>query len=641
VSFLIFFLTSFFAAQAWSFQDISTQDLSWTQEKPWKSLLHYRPRAFLPGEASTVDGGDFFFAENGNVDPKAEAIAFSKALQENKIVGKLKQPVYCGFPERTRFLVEKTKIQLPEDIRKQECKYYKTYINQFSDPQKISLVFSSAYPNNPASMFGHTLLKVHSKRQSDLLDVGLNYAAVVSDDENPFAFFWFGVSGGYEGRWSIEPYYVKVQDYINFESRDLWEYEINLTLDEVRRLIDHVWEIEANSFSGYYFFDENCSYQILSTIEAVKPNWNLLDDYNIYVIPGESVKFLANEPGSIRAVNYRPSLFRKAMAHYELIPVSERPLYNEVLKQKSETDLSKLSVPALDTLLIEMDFKRNQDKKFANQWLDFEKAVRIERASRGVVKSPIDLSEKATPSHRLTRPDIGNDSYSVQPALGYKKAKIANTDLDQEKSYLSFKIKSAYHDLLNSDSGYSQFSEIDFPWVQFSVDNKNKARLDELGGLQTISLSPVSHFKTPISFKAKIAVENFDYFGRQFYYVHGGVGFGLTTNLRDDDQRLYGLVTLDSELAPEYETGYRILPGIEVGYLKDFSNVYKLQLLTKYKCNVVRSSECRVESDTELNQSIFLGRNHEIRNMNSYRQLFFEQKIEEFNFSLNYIYFFN
>lgn len=641
VSIVFALLTSFFGVKTYAFYDISSQDLSWTQEKPWKSLLHYKPRAFLPGEASTVDGGDFFFAENGNVDPQAEAIAFSKALQENKVVGKLKQPVFCGFPERTRFLLEKTKIQLPDEIRNQECKYYKTYLNQFSDPQKISLVFSSAYPNNPASMFGHTLLKVHSKRKSDLLDVGLNYAAVVSDDENPFAFFWFGVSGGYEGRWSIEPYYVKVQDYINFESRDLWEYEINLTLEEVKRLIDHVWEIEANSFSGYYFFDENCSYQILSTIEAIKPNWDLLSDYNIYVIPGESVKFLANEPNSIRAVNYRPSLFRKAMAHYELIPVSERPLYNEVLRQKSEKELSQLSVPALDTLLIELDFKRNQDKKFANSWIDFEKAVRIERASRGVVKSPIDLSESATPSHRLTRPDIGNDSYSLQPTIGYKKAKLDGSEVEEEKSYTSIKIKSAYHDLLNSDAGYSQFSEIDFPWIQVGIDNKNKIRIDELGGLQTISLSPVSHFKTPISFKAKIAIENFEYFGSQFYYVLGGVGFGLTTNLQDQDQRLYGLVTLDSELAPEFYSGYRLLPGFEIGYLKDFSNVYKLQFLSKIKCNVVKSSECRVESDIEINQSFLFKRNHEFRNMNSMRQIFFEQKIFELNFSASYIYFFN
>lgn len=642
VSGFLIFLTSFFGFSTYAFQDISTQDLSWTQEKPWKALLHYRPRAVLPGEASTVDGGDFFFSENGDTDPKAEAIAFSRALQENKVVGKLKQTVYCGFPERRRFLVEKTKLQLPPEIREQECKYYKTYINQFSDPQKISLVFSSAYPNNPASMFGHTLLKVHSKRQSDLLDVGLNYAAVVSDDENPFAFFWFGVSGGYEGRWSIEPYYVKVQDYINFESRDLWEYEINLTLEEVRRLIDHVWEIEANSYSGYFFFDENCSYQILSTIEAVKPDWNLLT-YHIYVIPGESIKFLANQPNSVRAVNYRPSLYRKAMASYNLIPKAERDFYNQVLGQKIEKQLNQLSVPALDTLLIEMDFKRNQDKKFAGHWAEFEKAVRIERASRGVASSSLGLGlkEAGSPAHRLTRPDIGNDSFSVQTGMGYKKAKLKSTDLTQERSYFSLKLKSAYHDLLNSDAGYSQFSEIDFPWIQVSVDSKNKLHLDELGGLQTISLSPVSHFKTPISFKAKLALENFNYFDQQFHYAHGGVGFGLASGLGSEDQRLYALAILDSELAPEYQSGYRILPGLEVGYLADFSNRYKLQVLARSKCNVVRTSECHTESDFEFNQSFFLGRNHELRNMNSYRQLFFEQKFDEMNFSLNYIYFFN
>lgn len=628
--------------QASGFQDISKQDLLWTQEKPWKALLHYHPQS-IGGDSSTVDGGDFFFAEKGNVDPKAEAIAFSQALQENKIVGKLKQTVYCGFPERTRFLIEKTKLQLPEEIRNQTCTYYEKYIHQFSDAQKISLVFSSAYPNNPASMFGHTLLKVHSKRQSDLLDVGLNYAAVVSDDENPFAFFWFGVSGGYEGRWSIEPYYVKVQDYINFESRDLWEYELNLSVDEVRRLIDHVWEIEANSYSGYYFFDENCSYQILSTIEAIKPEWNLLT-YHIYVIPGESIKFLVNQSQSFRAVNYRPSLYRKAMASYELIPQGERSFYDQVLNQKSQTDLPQLSVAALDTLLIEMDFKRNQDKKFSEHWGPFEKALRIERASRGVVSSPVSSVQiqEVSAAHHLTRPDLGNDSYSIQPAIGFKKAKLMGSSLEQEHSYFSFKIKSAYHDLLNSDAGYSQFSEIDFPWIQASVDSKNKLHLDELGALQTISLSPVSHFKTPISFQAKLALENFDYFDQQFYYVNGEVGFGLATGLGSEDQRLYSMLNLEAQIASDYQSGYRVLPGIEFGYLVDFSDFYKLQFLNKWKCNLIREKNCRVESDLEINQSFFIRRNHEVRNLNSYRQIEFgSQKIEEINFSLNYIYFFN
>lgn len=620
-------------------EDISTSELSWAQERPWKALLHYRPN-ILGKEKSTIDASDFFFAADGNENPKSEAIAFAKALQENKIVGKLPQTVFCAFPERTRFLLEKTRLVLPAEVRNQKCTLYEKYWAQFNDPDRISLVFSSAYPNNPASMFGHTLLKVHSKRQSDLLDIGLNYAAVVPVDENPFAFFWFGTTGGYEGRWSIQPYYVKVQDYVNFESRDLWEYEINLTTEEVKRLLNHIWEVEANSYSGYFFFDENCSYQILANIEAVRPDWNLLV-YHIYVIPGESVKFLTRQNGAIRQVRYRPALYRKALASYASIPPGEKLKYNQLLLTKTQSELKELSTESLDTFLIEMDFKRNQDKKFANNWAEFEKALRLERSRRGVLGVKSSLSHEQGSLHHLTRPDLGHDAYNIQLGAGHKVFEKPNQGLKEERSFANFKIKSAYHDLLNSDVGYSQFSEIDFPWIQFSVDSKNKVRLDELGGLQTISLAPITHFQTPISFKAKAVLENYDFFEKQFYFLNTQAGLGLTTGLGFLDQRLYSLINFELQIASQFQSGYRLLPGIEFGYLWDYSNRYKLQLFSEFKCNVVRSPECHFESNLGVNQSFFLRQNHELRNSNFYHEINIEEKITELNLSVSYIYFFN
>ena len=613
-------------------------DLAWTHETPWKKLLHYRP-SLVGSDRSTIDSGDFFFAPDGRTNPEAEAVAFIKALKANRIVGKLKQTVFCSFPERTRFVREKTKVFLSDAVLSQKCELHDRYLKQFNDPERISLVFSSAYPNNPASMFGHTFLKVHSKRQTDLLDAGLNYAAAVADNENPFAFFWFGVTGGYDGHWSIQPYYVKVQDYVNFESRDLWEYEINLSSLEVGRFLDHIWEIENNSSSDYFFFDENCSFQILASLEAIRPEWNLLT-YTIYVIPGESVKFLTRETSSVREVRYRPSLFKKATASYDGLTEAEKKQYNEVLKSKAAGRLKDLSILALDTMLIEMDFKRNQDKKFEENWVPFEKLIRTERASRGL--SPKTMKPDGAGSERKsTRPDLGHDSYSVQTGFGIKNLKNLDLDQSKERSFLSFKIKSAYHDLLNSDTGYSQFSEIDFPWLELSVDSKNKFRIDEIGGLQSISLSPISHFKTPISFKTKIAIENFDGFDRDFYFLNGELGFGLTTDLGSSDQRLYLLGLMDAEASTEFEKGYRLLPGIEGGFLSDFSNRYKIQALVKYNCNVVMSASCRIQSEYQLNQSIFFARNHEIRNTNSYRQLLFENEIHETKFQLSYLYFFN
>jgi hypothetical protein len=42
------------------------------------------------------------------------------------------------------------------------------------------------------------------------------------------------LTGQYPGEYSIMPYYRKVKEYGDFESRDLWEYELNLTPEETR-----------------------------------------------------------------------------------------------------------------------------------------------------------------------------------------------------------------------------------------------------------------------------------------------------------------------------------------------------------------------------------------------------------------------
>src|SRR5690606_5397884 len=117
-------------------------------------------------------------------------------------------------------------------------------LENFHDPTGVSLVYSSAYPNNPASMFGHTFLKIESSRKSNLIDTGINFAAYTPKNPNMLAFMFNGVAGGYLGMWSIEPYFTKVNQYVNSESRDLWEYELNLSKEETHHLLMHLWELE-------------------------------------------------------------------------------------------------------------------------------------------------------------------------------------------------------------------------------------------------------------------------------------------------------------------------------------------------------------------------------------------------------------
>ena len=100
--------------------------------------------------------------------------------------------------------------------------------------EAVTLVYATAYLNSPASMYGHTFLRL-SRATGDgnpLLDYVMNFAADV-DTENGLLYALKGVTGGFAGRFYVMPYYVKVQEYSNMESRDLWEYELTLSRAQV------------------------------------------------------------------------------------------------------------------------------------------------------------------------------------------------------------------------------------------------------------------------------------------------------------------------------------------------------------------------------------------------------------------------
>jgi hypothetical protein len=68
------------------------------------------------------------------------------------------------------------------------------------DPQSVTLVFSSAHINSPASMFGYTFLRIDSSYESKMLSYAVNYAAGADPDkENGMVFAVKGLL------WAVTP----------------------------------------------------------------------------------------------------------------------------------------------------------------------------------------------------------------------------------------------------------------------------------------------------------------------------------------------------------------------------------------------------------------------------------------------------
>ena len=274
----IFFIFISFSAQA--------REL-W-KDPQWLGLIHYKKH--FNHYKSQADGKEFFLAgAEGVKNPQAELEATLKAFA--KPLSDFAEPnrhPQCQFPARYLWL----KSQLAwkkNDFPQITCDAYQKF-KQREDAGSVTLIFSSYYLNNPSSAYGHTFLRLNKKRKphekrSDLLDHGVNYAAAMTT-QNPVAYAVMGLSGMFRGVFTNVPYFYKVREYNDFESRDLWEYDLNLTQSEIDMLVAHIWELGSTYFD-YYYITENCSYHMLTTLEAAAPRYDLTKKVPYYVIPSE------------------------------------------------------------------------------------------------------------------------------------------------------------------------------------------------------------------------------------------------------------------------------------------------------------------------------------------------------------------
>jgi len=282
----------------------TARSLRLSETRDWQVFLHYR-RTFFGGWKSEADGGGFFLAgPRGRRDPAAELEASLAAFLAPGPQGD--EHAQCRFPARWEWLKQVLAID-PTRVPDLPCPALQTWMTGIS-PQAATLVYATAYVNSPASMYGHTFLRISraTGEGNPLLDYAINFAADV-DTENGILYAVKGLVGLFPGRFYVMPYYVKVQEYSNMESRDLWEYQLSLTPEQVRRLVLHAWETRTTYFK-YYFFTRNCSYHLLSLLEAAAPELHLVDHFKGAVIPANTVRAALGQAGLVGGQRSRPSL---------------------------------------------------------------------------------------------------------------------------------------------------------------------------------------------------------------------------------------------------------------------------------------------------------------------------------------------
>ena len=537
-------------------------------EREWHLLLHYRKDLF-GGDTSEQDDPGFFMSPNGKTDPQAELDATLKQFFSNELVGRSKQPAQCAFIARYEWL----RNQLHFDATRlppMACERFDRWFADF-EAQSITLVFPSAFLNNPASMFGHTLLRVDQKGQTEqtrILAYTINYAADVPPDAG-MAYPIRGIFGGYRGYFSTIPYYLKVQEYRDIENRDIWEYRLNFTDDQVRRLLMHAWELGNASFD-YFFFKENCSYHLLALLDYADPALHLTDEFLLWTVPADTVRLVASKPGLVSSIAYRPSRSNVIRRKRESLPPDEREIAQRLTQDVGELHSAALNrlEPMRQTFLLDLasDYLRYRIDTTDEPPPILKERNRAILAARSAIRLP---SEEFRVEPFAKQPELGHNTSRISVGAGWR-----NNSAFEEQT-----IRAGYHDLLDPEIGYTPNAQIEIASVTMRTYNQhNQTRLERATLANVVSLSPMdSVFHAP-SWKINVGMNTIKHGGCQLCsngVMNGGIGAAVESRWLGH-QVFFAFAEGEANYSRAYDERHRIGGGGSVGMLADLTERWKL-----------------------------------------------------------------
>lgn len=464
----------------------------------WLRLGHWHRG--LRGLVSQADGPAFFLAPHGKTDPAAELEATLAGLFDAHAHADELDDAQCRFPARLLFLSRRLGIDHAR-LPLRACPRRDEFLARVA-PRAATLVFSSYYLNNPSSAFGHTLLRLDKAdealagRSFELLDYGVDYAATV-DTHNAILYAVKGLFGFFKGEFKHYAYYYKVRQYADSESRDLWEYDLDLTPEEVQLLAAHVWELGGTWFD-YWYLDENCSYHVLGAIEAAAPRLDLLSHVGRFVVlPSDTVRALYANPGLVRAVHWRPSIRTQFEARIAPLSRTARTAVARLAEDPAAPVPPALppaeQASVLDAALDQVDMVGGKKLLLGEDpaALRRRQVLLERRAALRFPSPPLDLPE---PDDR--RPDQGHGSTRVGLGGGASRTDGPLALLD---------LRLALHDLGDPPAGYPALAAIEFLPMRFRyAPEGDRFRLEDASLVRLVSLAPVSAFDLRPSWRFRL-----------------------------------------------------------------------------------------------------------------------------------------
>ncbi|MBI0425750.1 DUF4105 domain-containing protein [Psychrobacter sp. NG27] len=403
----------------------------------WQHLLFYKN-----GKAEVISP-DFYLTNpkprsKRNFDPYAELIVTIEQMHDDSIV--------CRYPARYLWLNH----HLPQlNVNLKNC-------SQLPDPnQAISLILISNYLKNPASSFGHVLVKtntstgdsdglvndVRALSSEDLLNNSYNFGARIPANENGAMYAIKGLFGLYDAGFSETEFFKQDAVYSKNEQRDMWEYVLNLGAFDTQLLNYHLYEAKSARFD-YYFIKQNCGYrsgEILELISDINTTERIGPWYAPDYVFDQLLEYENGAESLVASVRYLPSEQTQLREKFVQLSKPIQKTINSVIRTEDITSLTNLNVEdralALDFLILHRAYKISQDdtpkqRAFKSELLSQRFSL---PASNGLAQLsvPNKISPALSNKTTQTKVVVSDDMAEVGLSLFVKDPLNAYTDIDR------------------------------------------------------------------------------------------------------------------------------------------------------------------------------------------------------------------
>jgi hypothetical protein len=578
-----------------------SREMKLAERPEWLKLVHYLPDLVGQGVHGLVDSPDFYNAgPRGKTDSQAELEATLASFYSSVEETADRQNPQCQFIARRAWLDEQLHFD-PRRLPPRDCKRFEEWHSALN-AKGLTVVFASAHLNNPSSMYGHTLLRIDARDQDErtrLLAYTVNFAAN-TNETNGITFAVKGLLGGYAGTFSVLPYYIKVREYSDMENRDVWEYELALSQDEVERVLRHAWELVPTYFQ-YFFFDENCSYHLNALLQVARPELDLTAAFRWWALPVDTVRVITAQPGLVAGTVYRPANATIIGARLKALSEEERGIARDLSLGRAQSVEALRGHPApraaavLETSYDYVNYRRATGRE------DVADPAALARELL-VARSQVDVGPQAPAIDPGTRPDNGHATSRISFGAGRRDG----------QNFQELAFHPTYHEVMDPEAGYVRGAQIEFFDMALRHYNDGDTRLERFVPAGILSLAPRDDFFQPRSWRVSG--------GWQRSFVRNGSeplvafldgGAGASWSDRAGHSLFYALAEAALRVNRELDGGYGVAAGARIGALVD--------LTPRWRANAYASGFSYFLGETDqprrigLEQRLTLGRDSALR----------------------------